>query len=128
MLNKGRAWQKLTQEENWGLLGEQLEMEGLAEGNCKAKGKQRHRSGAGFSRSKAAGLGGRAATGVASRGIACCCLCHSHLAEKAPISNPRANKGLCQRNPCSFITKSRLLWPQGLHITQTKVITIKKKP
>lgn len=44
-------------------------MEGLAEGNCKAKGKQRHRSDAGFSRrSKAVGLGGQAAMGIASRG------------------------------------------------------------
>lgn len=68
MLNEGRAQQKLTQEENWGLLGEQPEMGGLAEGNCKAKGKRRHGSGAGFNRrSKAAGLGGQAATAIASR-------------------------------------------------------------
>lgn len=45
-------------------------MEGLEEGNCKAKGKQRHRSDAGFSRrTKAVGPGGQAAMGIASRGL-----------------------------------------------------------
>lgn len=129
MLHKGRAQQKLTQEENWGLLGEHLEMEGLAEGNCKAKGKLRHRSDGFSRRSKAAGLGGQAAMGTSSWGVACCCLCHPHLVEQAPISNPHANKGLCQGNPCcSFIAGSRLPWPQGLQITQSKVITIQKIP
>lgn len=100
-------------------------MEELAEGNCKAKGKQRPRSDADFSRSKAMVFGGQAAMGICSRAVACCCLCHLHLVEQAPISNPNAKKGLSQGNPCSFITGSGYC---SLHITQNKVRTIQKKP
>lgn len=61
-------------------------------------------------------------------GNCCCCWCHPHLMEKVPISNPHTSKGLFQRNPCSFIAKSELLWPQGLHITEAEGITRQKKP
>lgn len=54
MLNKWRAWRKPAQEENWGLLGEELEMEGLAEGSCRAEGELGDAGG------EAVRLGGRA--------------------------------------------------------------------
>lgn len=80
MLNKWRAWQKPVQEENWRLL-EELEMEGLAEGSCGAQGCWGRGTGAGGPSS------GTAGTGTA----------------------PRPSKGLCQGNPCSFISEAAMV-------------------
>lgn len=37
-----------------------------------------------------------------------------------PAPSPGTDKGLCWGNPCSFISESRLPWPQGWHIAQTE--------
>lgn len=100
MLNKWRVWRKPAQEESWGLLGEEPEMEGLAGGSCGAQGRLegcwRGASGAGWP--------GR---GTAGRGT---------TTEQPPSPSPAPAKG----NPCSFFTGSSLPQPQGSHITQSQ--------
>lgn len=93
MLNKWRAWRKPAQEENWGLLGEELEMEGLAEGSCRAEGELGDAGG------EAVRLGGRA------------------VARSGP---PAPAKGSAREIPAPSSPGEQLPWPWGSRFTRTQ--------